>query len=134
MADDALAYAHFSSRPHQRLPLRRVGGNRPQKKNLDLPALIFARAKQPARKNFGIVQHQPVAGLQELRKIAEVAIFPSPFATMNHQHPGSGPVRQRCLRNQLFRERVIEWGNVHPSDYCSGNNVPCDSSSSQFSG
>jgi hypothetical protein len=109
---------------HQRLPELRISGIRTQQKDLDLASEVFrarrvllayrkraharAVAVEPRREHFGIVQHQAIAGTQELRQLAERAVFPTLAVAVQHQHARSRAIFERVLCDGLFRQAIIE--------------------------
>ena len=72
-----------------------------------------AVAEQPRRKHPRIVEHEAIAGREELRQIAECAVFPPPLAPVDHEHARRRAVGERLLRDQVFGEVVVEVGEVH---------------------
>jgi len=72
-----------------------------------------AVAVEPAGKNSGIVQHQTIAGLEKLREVAKHAVLPAPGPAIEHQHARPGAVPERLLRNQFFRQFVVEIRQPH---------------------
>ena len=90
---DALADRQLAAGTHERLPIAPVGAGGAQEKDLHLAAQIFvplgivpadgqraharAMAEQARRKNARIVEHQAIAGAQELRETRETGGLPS---------------------------------------------------------
>ena len=56
------------------------------------------------------LEHQAVAGPQELRQIAEGGVLPAPLVAEEHQHARGGAVLQRALCDQLLGQGIIEVG------------------------
>ena len=74
-----------------------------------------AVAEQPRRKHARIVEHQAIAGPQELRKVAERPVLPTALFAVDHQHARGGAVGEGFLRDQFLGQVVIEFGQLHPA-------------------
>ena len=84
-----------------------------QQKDLADAAAGEAIADQSGGQHAGIVQHQAVSGLQELRQVIEVPVRKrSGLAVQTHQ-PGGVPARKGRLRDQLLREIEIKIRFLH---------------------
>ena len=123
---DALADAHLAAGMHQRLPGGGVAGVRTNQEDFHFALQILAAGGvllpdgegvhagampvEAGWENFGIVEHQAVAGPQELRQIAEGGVLPAPLVAEEHQHARGGAVLQRALCDQLLGQGIIEVG------------------------
>ena len=71
-------------------------------------------ASQQARwKNARIVQDQAIARMKVRGEVAEGAVFPSSFGSMQDEHTRGGAVGKRLLRNQILGQMKIEGGQIH---------------------
>jgi hypothetical protein len=112
--DYPLARPHLAARMHESLPRQAIGRNGLGEKYLDPPAAaVFSAAVEARWKDPRIVQHQTVALPEIAREIAKPAILPDPFSAVEDEHSRSRPVRQRLLRDQLVRETVVEFLELH---------------------
>lgn len=66
---------------------------------------------QARRDHTRIVEHEAIAGFEVTGKVAELAVLPTPFGTVNHEHARGGAVGERLLRNPFRRELKIKVGN-----------------------
>src|SRR5260370_15373385 len=122
---DLLAYADFSSWPDQRLPLqRRIRRNLPGEQYFDSSLQKFflrriARAyrlrmhsgtvsEEPRGENPGVVEDQQIRTTQQVGKFTKPAILPLTGSALQMQHTRGRPVSQWLLRDQLFRQMVVE--------------------------
>lgn len=86
-------------------------------------------AAQPCRNDASVVEHQQIAGLEQLDEITNAAIVEGrPTARVQNQQPRSRPLRQRPLRDQFLGQFEIEIGGVHGAhgrQVCAGFHVYC---------
>ena len=95
------ANPHFAARFDQAFPTRRP--ELFEEKKFDLAVV----GKSPGAHHARVVQDQQVARSQKFAQLGELAVFDSLVAPVQHHHPGFVPMRERPLRDQLFRQRVI---------------------------
>src|SRR5690606_3789795 len=74
------------------------------------PAAAFLLPEQPRRNHPGVVEHQQVAGLQQLRQVTHLQVGERALARWHHQQPAGGTLGQRLLRDQFLRQVVVEVG------------------------
>ena len=67
--------------------------------------------KKPRRQHPRIVQHEQIAGPQNLWKFAELAVGKLPGCTIQLQHPARSAHCGRLLRNQVIRQIEVEVGD-----------------------
>ena len=84
-----------------------------QEQELHVRAGILLHTEQAGRQHTGIVEHQAVARLQVLHKIAEMAVLQRARAAVHDHQPGSVARLDRRLRNQLLRQIVIKVTCLH---------------------
>src|SRR3989442_1753193 len=81
-------------------------------------AATAAAARTPAVDPRGnhprVVQHEEIAGAEQLRKLADGAMPAGARDAIEHEQPGIAALRGRLLRHQLGRQRVVEVGQAHP--------------------
>src|ERR1017187_7234964 len=70
-------------------------------------------AEEPRREDARIVEHQAIAGVEILGKVAEEAIFPAAGAAGDHPHAAAGAVAGGRLGDQLFGQLVVEVRQIH---------------------
>lgn len=126
---NAFSNLHFAAGPHQCFPCFPVFRDGTKQKNLDtsrqiLPPLRVvladrkracphATTKEAGRKYLGVVQNQAILWREEFRKVPEHPVFPTSGAAMENEHSGCGTVVERALRDQLFRQVIIEFRDIH---------------------
>src|SRR5664280_3094432 len=114
---------------NQRFPLRRIGSELPGQQHFDsttkevfrrgilgrerLRARAAAMSEKARRQYLGIVKNQQIVGPQQLGKVAKNEVVQAIVTATEAQHPRSGPVRQRLLRDQFLRQAIVEIGNQH---------------------
>ena len=76
-----------------------------------LPAVAPAFAAQPCRDHLGIVQHQPVTGLQDLIQLIDHPVL-DPVA-LRQEQTRRRPRTRRTRGNQVFGQIKIEIGQKH---------------------
>jgi len=82
-----------------------------QDQDLNATAAFFATEKP--RWNYpGIVDHQEVAGREQIGKVKKVPILHRPGRTVHNEEARPVPVRKRDLSNQLVRQVVVIILNV----------------------
>ena len=96
-------------RANQRFPC--IPNNLPRKKNFNTPIAT----KKPGREHSRVVKYNAIAILCIGREIAKHAILKRAFRAVDHQHPRAVAFGKWLLRNQFFRQFVIEIGNPHSS-------------------
>jgi hypothetical protein len=67
-------------------------------------------SQQPRRNHTGVVQDHTIARPQEAREFDESPIFPAPLVAIERQHARGVTPFQRTLRDEVFRQLVIEFG------------------------
>jgi hypothetical protein len=70
-----------------------------------LDRALAAPANQAARQHAGVVEHQKVGRLEQIRKIEHPPMLQ---ALIHHQEPRGIPQPRRMLRDQLRRQVKIE--------------------------
>jgi hypothetical protein len=92
---------HLSARLHQATPL--AAPEFLEEQQFDRAVIgEAARGEHPR-----VVQHQEVAGLNESWQLSKRAMLDLPFLAMQHHHARILAARERALRDQLLRKRVI---------------------------
>ena len=79
----------------------------------------FLVAIKARGQHAGVVEHQQVTGLQQLRQIAELAVVKLPGRHVEVQQARRTATGQRALRDQLGRQREVEIGFLQ-SGYLEG--------------
>ena len=74
---------------------------------------VLLHAEQAGRQHAGIVEHQTVARLQILHKIAEMAVLQRARAAVHDHQPGCVARLNRRLRDQLLRQIVVKVTCLH---------------------
>lgn len=72
------------------------------------PAAAVLDAMQPGMQDARVVEHQQVAGAQQVGQIGEAPVLPA--VAVHDQQPAGGALGQRELGDQLRRQVVIEIG------------------------
>ena len=93
----------------QRQPLGRTEALDQQQ--LDPAARAFPVGKQTCGDHLGVVDHQQVAGVEQLREVGDPAVTDRPWAGEDQQAaraPGS-----RDLSDPIFGQKVVEIGGPH---------------------
>jgi len=113
--------------PNQAFPIVGLTGELAREKNLDtalkklasgrigpaygLNMYAFAPAKKACGKDASIVEDQQIAGMKQVRKIAELAIGMVAAGALQMQHPRAVTSRERLLGNEFAGEMEMEVGN-----------------------
>jgi hypothetical protein len=121
--------ANFSSGANQALPIVGPGGKLACQQNFDAAAKEIARCGiawankvgtdalsspvKPRWKNPSVIKDEQVAGPQQLREVAEVAIGVSAAGPQQMQHSGVVAGLKRFLGNELVGKMEVEVGNQH---------------------
>lgn len=119
--------AELAAGPNQAFPIVGLGGELAGEKDLDtalkksarggivraygLNVYAFAPAIKPCGKDAGIVEDQQIAGVKQVRKVAELAIGIVAAGALQMQHPRAVTSRERLLGNEFAGEMEIEIGN-----------------------
>jgi len=127
--EKALADADFAAGANQAFPIVRIGGELTGQQNFDasvkkiasrgivradgLSPGAFAAAIKPGRKNAGVVEDDEIAGLQQVGKIAELAIGISACGSLQVQQARSVTGVERFLGDEFAGEIEVEVGNSH---------------------
>ena len=98
---------------HQDLPLAVGVFERPHEEQLE-PAAARTPAVDPRGNHPRVVQHEEIAGAEQLRKLADGAMPAGAREAIEHEQPGIAALRGRLLRHQLRRQHVVEVGQAHP--------------------
>jgi hypothetical protein len=61
----------------------------------------------------GVVEHEEVAGEQELGDFAEGAMLDLPGGAVDHHHAGRGTISEWLAGDEFRREMVVEVGGEH---------------------
>ena len=104
---DAAAGLRRLARAHLRPRL--VPGQQAFDEDLDAPAAGL-RAVQAGRDHARVVEDQQVAGLQQVRQVADAGIAQGRGRGRHHQQAARGALGQGRLRDQLGRQVVMEVG------------------------
>jgi hypothetical protein len=72
-----------------------------------------AMSEEPGGKHAGVIQHQPVAAVQELRKLAEHRVRDGTGAPVEHEQARLTALSRRMLSDELLRKLEIEVGDAH---------------------
>ena len=67
-------------------------------------------AEQTRGNDAGVVENEAVPCPQETGELSEAAILPTLFVAVENEHAGSFAPIERPLRDQFFREGVVEIG------------------------
>ena len=73
----------------------------------------FAAAVKPRRKDAGVVEDDEIAGLQQLRKAAELAVGIPAAGSLQVQHPGAVAGREGFLGDEFRGKVEVEVRNQH---------------------
>ncbi len=107
--NDPVARPDALRRFYQRSPHALVLGQRPHQEDFDLCSRRRVPAAVQTRwKHARVVQDQAIARMNVSRKVSELLILKRLLRSRHHQHARSGAIRQRLLRNQLFRQLIIK--------------------------
>jgi len=125
----AFAHADFAAGPNQAFPIVGLGGELVGQENLDAAAEeiacrrivradrvgagAFAAAIEPRWKDAGVVENEQVAGLQELREMAEQAVGTAAGGSLQVEHAGTIASGKRFLGNEVVGKMEVEVGNQH---------------------
>ena len=104
----------LAPRPHERLPSEAQRGRtarrrRPQEEHFRDAAARLAPAAQPGRHDARFVEHEQVAGPQQVRQLRERAVLQVGSAAI--QEPARIAPRGRIVGDQLRRKRVVVGGS-----------------------
>ncbi len=83
-----------------------------EQKHLDLTATGLGAA-QPRGKNFGIIEHQQVARIEEIAERGKYAVHDLAGLTTKHEQARSFPFATRHCRDQRARQFVVEFVEIH---------------------
>ena len=83
----------------------------PLDQDLDPAAAVLA-AVQPRRQHARVVEHQQVAGIEQLQQVAEAPVLEAAVGPQ-HQQAAGGAILQRLLRDQFRRQLEVEVGTLH---------------------
>jgi hypothetical protein len=75
-------------------------------------AAAFFATENPRRNHPGVVDHQEVAGQEQLREIKKMPIFHIPGRAVHNQEARVIPLRERDLSDQFLRQVVVVVFNV----------------------
>jgi hypothetical protein len=75
-------------------------------------AAAFFATENPRRNHPGVVDHQEVAGQEQLRKIKKMPMFHRPGGAVHNQEARLIPLRERDLSDQFLRQVVVVVFNV----------------------
>jgi len=117
----------LAARPNQAFPIVGLTGELAREKNLDttlkkiasgtvaraygLNMYAFAPAIKACGKDAGIVEDHQIAGVKQVRKIAELAIGMVAAGALQMQHPRAVTSREGLLGNEFVGEMEMEVGN-----------------------
>ena len=121
--------ANFSSGPNQALPIVGLGGKLAGQQNFDTAAKEIASrriawanrvstdalssAVKPRWKYPSVIEDEQVAGPQQLREVAELAIGILAAGPQQMQHTGVVAAGKRFLGNEFAGKMEVEVGNQH---------------------
>ncbi len=77
------------------------------------PAAAALVPEQARLEYTGVVEHENVIGLEQLRQIGEAAIGQCAVGRIQGQQPAFAPLSRRMLRNQLARQVEVERIELH---------------------
>jgi len=78
-----------------------------------LSANALAAAVEPGGEDAGVVKDYEIAGLQQVRKVAELAVNPVAGGALHVQHAGGVAGRERFLGDEVIGQMEVEVGNQH---------------------
>jgi hypothetical protein len=73
----------------------------------------LAAAIEPRWKDAGVVENEQVAGLQQLREVAEQAVGIAAAGSPEVEHAGTIASGKRFLGNEVVGKMEVEVGNQH---------------------
>ncbi len=127
--EQSLADAYFAAGANQAFPIVGIGGELAGQKNLDaaveeiaggrivradrVSAGAFAAAIEPGGKDAGVVEDHKIAGLQQVREIAEQAVGITAAGSLQMQHAGTVAGGERLLGNEFVGKVEVEVRNQH---------------------
>jgi hypothetical protein len=127
--EQPFADADLAAGPNQTLPIVGLGGELAGEQNLDaaaeeiaggrivradrLSAGAFAASIEPRWKDAGVVENQQIAGLQEVRKVAEPAVGMAAAGSLQIEHAGFVASGEGFLGNEVVGKMEVEVGNQH---------------------
>src|SRR5581483_2451317 len=106
------ARGHLLAGANQRLPAPAHGF---EEEHLHHPARGLAQV-EPGREDPGVVRHQEVAGLEEVRQVPHVPVLDG-AVIRRHQQAGRVPRFDRLLGRGGKRQRVVEGLHAHKQDF-----------------
>src|SRR3954471_16992385 len=112
---DHIALRQFLGRLHQRLPTRTIYPLDQRRLDLRLGGLPDAAAFELSGYYLGVVDHQLVARVEPLRKIANMAVAQYAIGR-HHQHARRITRMCRTKRNAVRRKFEIEEVGAHGAD------------------
>ena len=76
-----------------------------EQKNLHGPHPV---AQKACRQHTGVVEYQAVSGIQQIQNVIKMPVTDVPGSPIQGHEPGSVPLLQRCLGNQLLRQIIVK--------------------------
>ncbi len=68
-------------------------------------------ADQRSRNNLGVVEHQQITGLKQIRKVEDALVFQ--VSSFDMQQPRAIPWPRRAQGNPVFRKLEVKVGEFH---------------------
>jgi hypothetical protein len=90
---------------------------------LPIPAGPLPPTDQPGWEHLRVVEHQQVAGVEQVRQVAEDAVFQLSGGPADDEQPRLVPTGGRLLRDQALGQGVVEEGG-HSRRKASGGGEP----------
>ena len=113
--DEARVVLEHAMRPNQRDPRARgtfSRAGRPHHQQLDAAARLLLR-EQPRRQHARVVEHDQVALAQMTHEFVEARMLDRLGFAIEHEQARLVAPSQRLLRDQFFRQIVVEFGKPH---------------------
>jgi hypothetical protein len=115
--EQAFADADLAAGPNQTFPIVGLGVELVAEQNLDAAgediAGAFAASIEPRWKDAGVVENQQIAGLQQVRKVAEPAVGMAAAGSLQIEHAGFVASGEGFLGNEVVGKMEVEVGNQH---------------------
>jgi len=127
--NETLSNSDLTAGPHQAFPIVGFGRELVRQQNLNasmkqiaarsvlraasLTSAAFASAIEPRRKDAGVVEDHQIAGAQEVRQVAELAVGTAATRSLQLQHPRAVAGRKRLLGNQFVRQMKMKVRDQH---------------------
>ena len=111
--DQLLAGANLAARMHEAQPRHLVPGQGANEQRLHLACEAVAMPQQARREDACVVECQHVAGPQVAGQVGKHLVLQLARGAVDQQHARGAAIRQRLLRDQLFRQCEVEVRDPH---------------------